>query len=118
MQKRYDMPQHWRDLSVKEKNSLVAAGFAQVIGWALVVCGFAVEPLGDVSNSVLWILGQTLLFSSSVYSIAMYMGSRDREMRNEMQDHFNAMQSLMGEMDKFEEKYDLGNEGSTQDNTR
>lgn len=34
--------------------------------------GFFVEPLGEVSDSVLWILGQALIYAGSIFGIATY----------------------------------------------
>lgn len=34
--------------------------------------GFFVQPLGEVSDSVLWILGQALIYAGSIFGIATY----------------------------------------------
>lgn len=34
--------------------------------------GFFVAPLGEVSDSVLWILGQALIYAGSIFGIATY----------------------------------------------
>ena len=34
--------------------------------------GFFVHPLGEVSDSVLWILGQALIYAGSIFGIATY----------------------------------------------
>ena len=34
--------------------------------------GFFVTPLGEVSDSVLWILGQALIYAGSIFGIATY----------------------------------------------
>ncbi len=34
--------------------------------------GFFVKPLGEVSDSVLWILGQALIYAGSIFGIATY----------------------------------------------
>lgn len=111
-------PKRWKDLSIREKHALIAAGLAFILGWTLTTLGFFEDPRGEVSNSVLFILGQALVFAASTYGIVNYIGSQHRAMKNDIQDNFNAMQQMMIQMDKFEEKYELKDEGSTQDNTR
>lgn len=41
-------------------------------GMILTAIGFFVEPLGEVSDSVLWILGQALIYAGSIFGIATY----------------------------------------------
>jgi hypothetical protein len=41
-------------------------------GMTLTGIGFFVEPLGEVSDSVLWILGQALIYAGSIFGIATY----------------------------------------------
>ena len=46
--------------------------FVMICGWGLTIAGFCVNPLGEVSNSVLWILGQSLIYCSSILGIHEY----------------------------------------------
>lgn len=41
-------------------------------GMILTAIGFFVEPLGEVSDSVLWVLGQALIYAGSIFGIATY----------------------------------------------
>ena len=41
-------------------------------GMILTAIGFFVTPLGEVSDSVLWILGQALIYAGSIFGIATY----------------------------------------------
>ena len=41
-------------------------------GMILTGIGFFVEPLGEVSDSVLWVLGQALIYAGSIFGIATY----------------------------------------------
>lgn len=47
----------WRDLDIKDKVAIITCVIAFSIGWLLTIAGFIVDPLGIVSDSVLWILG-------------------------------------------------------------
>lgn len=42
-------------------------------GVALSVMGFYVEPVGEISDSVLWLLGQTLLYAGSIFGVTVYV---------------------------------------------
>lgn len=46
-----------------------------LFGCVLTTIGFFVEPIGEVSSSVLWILGQCLIYSGSALGIANYVKS-------------------------------------------
>lgn len=46
-----------------------------LFGCVLTTVGFFVEPIGEVSSSVLWILGQCLIYAGSALGIANYVKS-------------------------------------------
>lgn len=76
----------WSDLSVKEKSAIVSAYIAFLFGWGLTIAGFIVEPLGEVTDSILWILGQALIYTASVFGLASYFTSETRQMKRDMND--------------------------------
>ena len=41
-------------------------------GFGLGVAGFCVEPLGEVSDSVMWIFSQCLLYAGSIFGVTTY----------------------------------------------
>jgi hypothetical protein len=43
-----------------------------IFGITLTAIGFAIAPLGEVSDSVLWILGQSLIYAGGIFGIASY----------------------------------------------
>lgn len=43
-----------------------------IFGVALTIAGFIVDPLGIVDGSVLWVLGQTLLYAGGVFGISIF----------------------------------------------
>ena len=43
-----------------------------LFGWALTIAGFCVDPVGKVDDSVLWILGQALIYCASILGISSY----------------------------------------------
>lgn len=54
-------------------------------GAGMSIAGFIVEPLGEISNSVLMIFAQCLIYAGSAMGIDYYvnMKLRDKELKNE-----------------------------------
>jgi hypothetical protein len=46
------------------------------LGWLLTITAFFLEPAGEVHDSVLWILGQSLTFSGSLLGAKSYIDYR------------------------------------------
>lgn len=65
---------HWSQLDIKTKIAYITAVAAFVAGWGLAIAGFIIGA-GVVSDSVLWILGQALIYSASVFGVGMYVGN-------------------------------------------
>ena len=63
-------------LDTKSKFAIGTAVVAFVAGWSLTIAGFILPPQGEVHDSVLWILGQTLVYAASVLGIGMYFNSK------------------------------------------
>ena len=74
----------WKDLSIKDKIAIVTAVVAFIIGWGLSIAGFVVPPLGEIANSVLFVLGQALVYAASVFGIAGYFSSETARLRNDV----------------------------------
>lgn len=77
----------WGDLDLKTKIAYCTAIAAFVFGWGLTIAGFIVPPLGMVTDSVLWILGQALVYAASVFGVAMYTTGSVKGMKREIS-HF------------------------------
>ena len=71
----------WSELDLKTKIAYITAIVAFVIGWGLTIAGFIVPPLGAVADSVLWILGQALVYAASVFGVGMYVTGSVRGMK-------------------------------------
>jgi len=76
--------ERWRDLDIKNKVAFLTAVAAFVIGWGLTIAGFIVPPVGVVADSVLWILGQALVYAASVFGVGMYVGGEVKRMKGEI----------------------------------
>lgn len=57
-------------------------------GIILTAIGFALDPTGEIHDSVLWVLGQSLIYAGAVFGIAAYtkglVDKRVGEWRDEM----------------------------------
>ena len=63
----------------KENITIWCAVAMLAFGAAMTTAGFCVPPLGEVSGSVLTVLGQCLLFSGSALGIANYVRTSVRD---------------------------------------
>lgn len=56
----------------KDTIAVVSAVVMLGFGIVLTTAGFIIEPLGEIHDSVLWVLGQCLLYAGSIFGIAYY----------------------------------------------
>lgn len=54
----------------------ISAIVAFAIGWGLTIAGFIVPPMGEVSGSVLAVLGEAMVYAASVFGVTLYFNSR------------------------------------------
>ena len=73
---------NWNSLSFRDKLAYIFAVLSFICGWTLTGIGFFLPPQGEVSNSVLWILGQALLFTGAVIGIAQYYQGQLKEFKD------------------------------------
>ena len=74
----------WKELSVREKYAYGISATAFFLGWMLTIICFFVDPIGSVTDSVLWILGQVLLFTGSVIGISEHYSSQLKQLKDEI----------------------------------
>lgn len=74
----------WSELDIKEKAAIVTAVAAFVVGWGLTIAGFIVPPLGEIADSILWVLGQALIYAASVFGITSYFTSESRRLKRDI----------------------------------
>ena len=90
----------WKDLSIKEKLAVGSACLAFLAGWILTGLA-AFVPILLSEQGVLWILGQSLIYSASVFGVSMYFKAEAVKMKNDMQRYFNQKERLMIEREKL-----------------
>lgn len=63
---------------MKDKNDKGAVGALMMLvsGIALSVAGFVVDPVGEISDSVLWYVSQALIYAGSVFGVTVYIDRR------------------------------------------
>lgn len=76
-----------KTLSLEKKEAIqyaTAVGML-VAGLALTVAGFVVEPLGVISDSVLYVLAQCLIYAGSIFGIGLYMNTKIDVLKRQIQ---------------------------------
>ena len=74
---------------IKDNIIFGAAIFMLCFGVALTTAGFLIDPQGQVHDSVLYVLGQCLLFAGSAMGISAYTTGKIREIRHEVDRRFD-----------------------------
>lgn len=66
---------------MKDSIAVISAIVMLCFGITLTAIGFALDPVGEIHDSVLWVLGQSLIYAGSIFGIAYYArGIVDRRM--------------------------------------
>ena len=68
----------------KQKLAIITATAGFVLGWGLTIAGFIAAPLGEISERVLWALGQALIYAASIFGVTGYFNSETKRIRNEI----------------------------------
>lgn len=97
----------WSELSIKEKLAIGSACVAFVAGWTLTGLA-AFVPILLSEQGVLWILGQSLIYSASVFGVSLYFKAETVAMKRDMQRYFNHKERLMLEREKIRNGIDKG----------
>lgn len=77
---------NWCSLDIKEKAAIITAIAAFVVGWGLTIAGFIVPPLGEIADSILWVLGQALIYAASVFGITSYFTSESKRLKRNIRE--------------------------------
>lgn len=94
------MKQNWNDLNIKEKLAIISACLAFTIGWGLVICA-AFVPILLSEQGVLFILGQALIYSASVFGVALYFKAESVQMKHDINRHIRQMERMSIEREKL-----------------
>lgn len=75
----------WNNQS-KEIVAHIAAGLLLIFGMAMVIAGFIVPPTGEVHDSILWVFGQTLVFSGAVLGISLHVDNSVKAIESKLEE--------------------------------
>ena len=101
------MKTKWVDLNIKEKLAILSAIIAFILGWCMSIAGFWIPPIGEVADSILWILGQALLYAASVFGVSAYFRSETVQLRRDMDRHLEHMERLQIQREKIRNGIDV-----------
>ena len=101
------MKQTWKDLNIKDRLAIVSACVAFTVGWTLTALA-AFVPLLLSEQGILWILGQSLVYSASVFGLGMYFKSESVQMKHDMERYFDKKERLQIERMKIRNGVDEG----------
>ena len=91
-------------MDTKSKYALGTAIVAFAIGFGLTIAGFFTPPKGEVHDSVLWILGQALIYTASVLGIGMYFNTKTTELNQRIVEMKDEARRLVREEMKEEKE--------------
>ena len=73
----------------RDKAAYLTAIVAFVAGWGLTIAGFVVPPTGEVSGSVLAILGEAMVYAASVFGVTMYFNHQMEKFRRDTREYLD-----------------------------
>ena len=83
----------WTDLGIKDKLAIGSACIAFALGW--VITGLAAFiPLLISEQGVLWILGQSLVYTASVFGVSMYFKSETIQLKQNIDRHLEHVERM------------------------
>ena len=87
-------------MDTKQKTAFITALIAFAAGWGLTIAGFCVPPQGEVSGSVLAVLGEAMVYAASVFGVSMYFGHEMAKFRHDTKQY----------IDRIEREKEMGDE--------
>ena len=83
----------WTDLGIKDKLAIGSACVAFALGW--IITGLAAFiPLLISEQGVLWILGQSLVYTASVFGVSLYFKSEAIQLRHDIDKHLERVERM------------------------
>jgi hypothetical protein len=56
-----------------------------IVGVSLNIAGFIVPPTGEISDSVLWVLAQSLIYAGSVFGVKSYIDGKVDDVKRKLE---------------------------------
>lgn len=74
-------------MDTKQKTAYWTAIIAFVSGWGLTIAGFCVSPVGEVSGSVLAVLGEAMVYTASVFGVTLYFSNEMMKFKRDTREY-------------------------------
>lgn len=84
-------------MDIKQRTAYITAIIAFIAGWGLTIAGFCVPPTGEVSGSVLAVLGEAMVYAASVFGVSMYFGHEMEKFRHDTRNYLDRLESEKNE---------------------
>lgn len=97
----------WNDLNIKEKLAIASACIAFTVGWLLTSISCFIPVLMS-EQGILWVLGQSLVYSASVFGISAYFRSEAVQMKHDINKHIEQMERMSIERERLRSGIDKG----------
>ena len=94
--------------TLKQKVAMLSGIIAFILGWGLTIAGFCIPPIGEIADSVLWVLGQSLIYTGSVLGLTQYFSAESVKLRHDVDRHLEHMERLQIERMKIRQGIDEG----------
>lgn len=85
----------------KDNIAVISAVGMLCFGVTLTAIGFALDPTGEIHDSVLWVLGQSLIYAGGIFGIACYTKGQVAKQMGELEDRIRRNK---GESDEQQEE--------------
>lgn len=92
--------------TIKQKVAMLSGIIAFCLGWGLTIAGFCIPPIGEIADSVLWVLGQSLIYTGSVLGLTQYFSAESVKLRHDVDRHLEHMERLQLERMKLRQGLD------------
>lgn len=80
-------------MDIKQRTAYITAIVAFIAGWGLTIAGFCVPPTGEVSGSVLAVLGEAMVYAASVFGVTMYFGHEMEKFRHDTKRYIDRLET-------------------------
>jgi hypothetical protein len=93
--------------TLKQKVAMLSGIVAFFLGWGLTIAGFCIPPIGEIADSVLWVLGQALIYTGSVLGLTQYFSAESVKLRHDVDRHLEMMERLQLQREKLKQGLDI-----------
>jgi Na+/melibiose symporter-like transporter len=76
-------------MDLKQRAAYVTAIISFIAGWGLTIAGFVLPPKGEVSNSVLAVLGEAMVYAASVFGVTLYFQNQMAKFRHDSRQYID-----------------------------